>query len=634
MNRPLFSLAAAAALVSSLCAESALAIKPLTVTSTAIANSEINAPESVEIYTREEIEDAHVQNVYEFLNQHTSVITLPNYGNPVLQKIDMRGFGIGDGYQNIVIRVNGRRMNNIDMVPQLLGSIPPSAIERIEIIKSGGIVAAGDGANAGVINITTKEEGADELAFYGGSHGTHSASVNTHHTGEKASLSVLADVYQTDGPRDIDDSGSSDRQQMSNGRVDYGYAVSDALMLRAAGQFTRTHSVYGGFLTLDEYKENAYQAGATNWGATEQRYESELVSVGASYEISPAWSFDADAAREKKTSVGWTVAHTTYDSVNVAANYGGEDLLVNAGAEYNNGKRSAVVDILKKSRAGFATVQYRVGGQTFKAGYRLERVSYDNTSDFTKAHTLHGVELGYNLQLNASESLFAGYTHSYQSADIDRLFNYMTGAFTGYVEPSQAHNVSLGYNRFTPTNKFKATLFYSDLKNEIYYYADPAWIASKNTNIDKSYKYGLDLYDKWLINDAWSVTLNYNYVQAIIDEEVQNGEDYSGNDLPGVSDHNVKATLSYLACEDTVVSVTQLYRSKAYAAEDFNNNFAQRQEAYSSTNIALTHTKENYELFAKINNLFNERNGIWIKDDVIYPVDFTTTVTAGLKFKF
>ena len=44
---------------------------------------------------------------------------------------------------------------------------------------------------------------------------------------------------------------------------------------------------------------------------------------------------------------------------------------------------------------------------------------------------------------------------------------------------------------------------------------------------------------------------------------------------------------------------------------------------------------KNYpELFAKIQNLLDEDNGLWIKDDNIYPVNFERTYYAGMKVKF
>ena len=40
------------------------------------------------------------------------------------------------------------------------------------------------------------------------------------------------------------------------------------------------------------------------------------------------------------------------------------------------------------------------------------------------------------------------------------------------------------------------------------------------------------------------------------------------------------------------------------------------------------------EIFAKIENIFNKTNGLWLRDDVIYPMNFETTYYAGMKVKF
>src|SRR4030066_275659 len=75
------------------------------------------------------IEQSGAPTLYDYFAQHTSLQVLPSYGNKASPKIDMRGYGIGDGYQNIVVTLDGRRLNNIDMGPQLLGAIPLGDIE-------------------------------------------------------------------------------------------------------------------------------------------------------------------------------------------------------------------------------------------------------------------------------------------------------------------------------------------------------------------------------------------------------------------------------------------------------------------------------------------------------------------------
>lgn len=642
------------AFLSSLHAQSrdTIVLKPLDVISSAIKTDELKSTDAVEVYTSQDIQKAHVQNVYEFLNQQTSVIAMPSYGNPFTQKLDIHGYGIGDGYQNIVITLNGRKINNIDMVPQLLSSISPASISRIEIIKSSGIVVGGDGANAGVINITTKQNNDKELALYGGTYGSTDGSFYLGHSDDKISISASGEAQKNDGIRYIDKSGSKDKNKLATGTFNLTYTPIDALELRAGASFANTDVIYASYLSKDEYRSDPTQMGSTNWGSTHQTYDTHVVNLGASYFMGESLSINLDGAQEKKKSNYVTYDSKSdydYDSLKINLDYESKFASLTLGVDMFNGLRhshagawSIANDTTKDNLAGFIMGNFNFGDSSIKAGYRYEKVSYE-FSDATKSnkdkHALNGVELGYNYALDEETSLFANYAHSYQAPDIDRFFNY--GEFNGFIKPSISDSYTIGFNHITKTNKFKISAYYIDLKDEIYYYTDlsvPSWDPlnrSRNTNIDSSSKYGLDIYDRWLISEEWNLALNYNFVQATIDKEIGgNGENYAQNTLPGVSNHNAKATLSYLPNQDTTISLTQVYRSSAYAANDFANNFSQKQDAYNSTDVSATYTQEDWEIFAKINNLFNQKNGLWIEDDTIYPVNFTTTAIAGLKLKF
>lgn len=621
-------------LLSSLHAEESVILKPLSITSTAIKTDELKATEAVEIYTAKDIEKSHAQNVYDFLNQQTSIITMPANGNSFSQKIDVHGYGIGDGYQNVVITLNGRKLNNIDMNPQMLGAIAVSSIARIEIIKGSGIVLGGDGSNAAVINIITKKTNDKEVTFYGGTYGLFDASTYLGHKDKKLSVSASARTQKNGGSRDIDNKGNKDKSSLSNGNLDISYKVIEDLELRAGFSFARTDIINANSMTNDQYKNNPSQS----TGYTQQLYDTDTLTAGATYFINDNLTLKADVSNEKKKSQNLTwgsVATYDYNSLRTTLKYVSDSFEVIAGIDGSSNERdNSFYDITKKNSAGFIMGEYYLGKNSFKAGYRYEKVSYHSSGDSTKSDSLSGVELGYNYAFDKKSSVFVNYAHSFQSADVDRLFNFVTGAFTGMVEPMQVDTYTLGYNHFTKTNKFKASIYYANLKNEIYYYPGVAWVGARNTNIDKSHKYGLDLYDKYIINDEFNVVLNYNYVQAIIDEEKEGVKNYDGNKLPGVSDHNIKATLSYLPNKSITLALTQNYRSEAYAADDFENNFSQKQDAYSSTDISVTYVKKGYEIFAKVNNIFNQKNGLWIKDDVIYPTNYTTTALVGFKLKY
>ena len=394
-------------------------------------------------------------------------------------------------------------------------------------------------------------------------------------------------------------------------------------------------------------------AGASNWGPSQQKYDSNVADLGFTYELSTSWVLHADGSHEKKKSEYVTynsIAHYTYDSINAGIDFSSDLLELTFGFDGFKGERengdspySLANTTEKNSGAAYLMSQWRFGSSTLKAGARYEEVTYhynDVDKSLEQSNDLWGAELGYNYAVSKTNSAFISYAHSYQAPDIDRFFapDYSTNPasvqFNGFIDPMKADTVTVGYSYILPSNKLKFSVYYADLKDEIYYYSDPGYIHSANTNIDKSHKYGLDLYDKWIINSTWNLAFNYNYVKAVIDEEQQNGEDYAGNELPGVPNHSVKVAFSFLPDEYSNITLSQIYRSEAYAADDFNNNFTQKQDAFYSTNLSGTYARDNYEVFAKINNLFNQKNGLWVQDDTIYPVNFTTSAIVGLKLKY
>ena len=625
-------------------------LEALTVESTRLQNNELNAPDSVEIYTSKDIEKAQVQTLSEFLQKNTSVNVTPSFSNPFTPLLDMRGYGIEHGNANIVVRVNGRKINTIDNVPQLLGSIPPASIERIEISKGSGIVQNGDGANAGVINIITKQNNYKEVSLSLGSQNTSQTSLYLGHTDAFVSASLAADLYKTDGTRKINNQGNTDEKKLSNVAFNLALTPDDDLELRFGAQKNSVDAIYGSYLTLDEYNSDPSQPGATNFGASKQNYKTTLFSTGLGYSINEAIDFQADYSNEKRDSKNTyssgfvDPSRYTYENISAVLNYNENGLKLLTGFEAYLGNRDGYGgNIDKDTYAGYLLTQYRTGKHTLKAGYRFERAFYtqDSTAtDNTKAYSLHGGELAYNYEADKENSAFLSYAHSYQSANIDQLLVYVFptgGVFENFLEPMKVDTYTLGYNNINTVNKFKASLFYADLKNEFYYYTGPTGTfdpASKNTNIDESSKYGIELFDAYNINEQWSITALYNYVRAKIDKETENGEDISGNTLPGVPKHTAKATLNYYPNENTTLALVQNYRSEAFALNDSQNNFNQKQEQYLTTDISLTYAKDNYEVFAKINNLFDQSNGLWISDDAIYPVNFRLTFLSGVKLKF
>lgn len=613
---------------------------PVMVVSKKIKVSEVGAPFASEVYSKKEIQKSHSKDIYEFLNTQTSISTMPMYGNPFSQKIDMRGYGLGDGYQNTVITLNGRRLNNIDMSPQLLSAIPMESIEKIEIIKGSGSVEYGDGANAGAINIMTKEYEGANIRSYMGEHGLWFGSLSLGVKEDKFSLSGYIDDYSFDGFKAIDASGTKDESWSRNKSLHTTFTPLEALTLNLGKTFSKMNVNYPNALSLTQYQSSAYSIPAPSWGVdfSEQFYSSDVLNYGLKYAPSDKISFEAQAFDEKKVSNFVTYASkSTYDYKNYDTKllYNEGNLKTLLGFQAFDGERKGSTTLTSKENSAlYAKADYQMDKNTFSLGARHENVDYDYKKGFTHLSddsSFNAYDVGYNYKLTPKMSLFANVNHSYQAPDIDRFFNAFTDTFNGFIDPMKVDTFNVGFNYLSYPHTFKATLFYALIDNEIYYNA----ATFTNTNLKETKKSGLEISEKYTLSHNLFTTFNYTYLDTKIEEDGLGGL-YNGRSIPGVSAHNIKVSLGYNPMAPMTLLLSHTYKSKAYAIDDFDGSFG-RMEAYGVSDFSATYTYKNYEVFAKVNNLFDEKNGLFVDDGFslgVYPVNYERTFMVGFNARF
>ncbi len=609
-------------------------LEEIVVTATRIPTQDVLAPYASEIHTRHAIEQSGAATLYDYLAQHSSVQVLPSYGNQFTPKIDMRGYGIGDGYQNIVVTVDGRRMNNIDMMGQLIGAIPLADIERIEVTKGSGSVMFGDGATAGSIQIVTRAHEGGSVQASAGNFGARNATVTAGLKSGKISLSASADTTHTDGYSDADITGHKDASSNRTWRGGLEFRPVDRLKLSLDLASTRINTRYPGEITQAEF--NANPAQNSNNTYTSQIFASDAWSAKVGLDLTKNWMLTASHGVENKRSKylnGW-VSDYDYVTDDFAVQYrdGGFDLT--AGVQTFDGIRIGSTNPTRKDNIGwYAQGQYRLDKTTLSVGARAENIEYTYAPNagavLNAEHDLTAWDIGVNQRIDDRLSLFANYNRAFQSPDIDRFFNN-GGTFNGFISPAKSGTLNLGLNHVTPANRLKLTVFRADLKNEIYYNAS----TDTNTNLDQTHKYGMELQNAWRVFDALSVNLNYAYTRAIIDRENDGNGAFNGRDLPGVPKHGVILGLSYRLNDAASLNLSHTWRSATWAAEDFDNNNAQKQAAYQSTDVTWRYRQKNLEWFASVENLFEHKNGLWIRDNAIYPTKFTRNWNLGMKATF
>jgi len=612
----------------------------IVVTATRIPTPDVAAPYASEVHTRAMIEQSGATTLYDYLAGHTSVNVLPSYGNRFTPKIDMRGYGIGDGYQNIVVTLDGRRLNNIDMTPQLLGGIPLADIERIEITQGSGAVLLGDGAMAGAIHIVTRGHQGVSLAGTAGNFGSRAATATAGLKKERLSLSVSALYDHTDGYADPDITGHKDASGNRTWRGVLEGKPMDALDLGLDLGSTRIDTRYPGPLTLAEFQADPAQNSGNTYN--HQKLESDQWRLRAGLDLAPGWRLSLAHGREDKRSAYLApfpyAADYDYADDDAAVQYRGASLDLTAGWQRFDGVRIdrngfADNDTHKKNTGIYAQGQYRMGMTTLSAGARRERVDYSYVPTAGAAsqagHRLNAWDVGVNHALDARLSLFANYDRAFQAPDIDRFFIF-GGGFNGFIAPATVRTLSVGLNHVTPVNRLKLSVFRANLEDEIYY--NP--ITFTNTNLDKTHKYGLELQDTWRATETLSARLGYTWTRALIDRENDGGGAYDGKALPGVPRHGVVLGLNWRPASAWNVNLLHTWRSGAYALEDFDNDNLQRQRAYQSTDLAVAYRTGVWEWSAGVDNLLAHANGLWVRDDVIYPVNFTRNWRIGLKASF
>lgn len=637
------------AIQSSAFAAENLNLDEVTVKANRFEHKESETTYASEVHTAEQIEASGTTTLYDFLTQQTSLNVSPNIGNRATPAINLRGFGSENGYQNVVIVVDGQRLNNIDLQPALLAGIPLNNIERIEITKGAGSVIYGDGATAGTIQIHTKNKTGVTVTTSLGNVGQQNHSISAGISEQYFDLSANLAHDDYDGFSKRDTTGHKDQFDGDTQNVKLKIKPTENIRFIAEGTSSRNEIRYVNPLTQAEFRDNPRQNGGSAY--TQQSFDSDQWRIGAQFELNKNIQISAYHYQDDKfsefISATPSTANSLYKSNDISIRYQSDTLNLLAGYQDFDGERKSFSDFgfgpstdktTKINEAFYLHGEYLVDALTLSAGVRNETVRYrftPITNAFglppaaTEKNDIDAWDIGANYRFNSNLSVFTNYNQAYQAPDIDRLFGF-GGGFNGFIDPAKVKTFNLGLNHIIANNRLKVTTFYADLEDEIYLVP----VIFRNTNIDSSTKYGIEVQDYFKFNDALSASLIYNFTRAKIDRENEGGGTFNGNDLPGVPKHIVVANLNYQFFEHAQLNFNHNWRSKAYAFNDFQNNFSQRQDSYNSTNIAVNYQYKNLNFFAAINNLFEVENSIQVADDSIYPVDFVRTWRVGMRADF
>jgi iron complex outermembrane receptor protein len=618
----------------------------VTVTATRVEFKEKDAPYAVEVHSRSDISESGAVSLFDYLSKYTSLQVASAYGDSNSPFLSMRGYGLENGHQNMVISVNGQRLNSMDMTTPVLGSISLQDIERIEITKGTGSTLYGDGAMAGTVQIITKPLDGARAQAYAGNKGANGwgTQVGMHKDGVQ--LSASADGRDFAGNVDKNSKGFRDTNKASNWQVDGGWSNASNLQLKAFVNHAEIDSRYNNSMSEVQWKSNPY----INKGVSHQQY---LIDTwGTSAQIALSGDLSLGLTHQDQTKRSDYLSATDYPLIydyrsqnseaTVSGKYAGLKWVT--GVQTSEGIRTNTDGQMQKNNhAVFAQFHKSWEQLTWMLGGRDERVRYKSmmaaNGNLEKDHHLPQWETGLNFSQSESVSWFGTFAKTYQAPDVDRFFspiydadwNVVGQSFNSFIVPAQAQTLTLGFNHLTSVNKFKLALFRSNLHNEIYYDS----VNSNNTNLDKSHKEGIELQDVWTLNSKVTLRANYAYTVAKIDDANSTNPSYNGKELPGVSKNMLLWGVRWQPAGKHALNLSQTWRSETYALNDFTNSAVQRQPSYRSTDVSYQYAvSKDTQIFAAVSNLLSDNNALVTKPNAFYAVDFSRTWRVGLKTAF
>ena len=614
------------------------------------AAQEITSTSSKEIYTAKDIGQSGSFSIFDFLSQHTSINIQPQYGNKASPFIDMRGYGPEAGFQNIVINVNGERLNRIDTVPQIIGNLPLKSIERIEILRGSGSVRFGDGAMAGVINIITKNTVEHSLQTALGTQGAHSTILNTGYQGDNFNIMLNSSSEKNDGQIVADPSGDKAKSKNNFNKLSINLQPTKNLTIDLSVLNTRNNDYFSNSLTKTQLLADPSQNGTGN-EYTNNDYDTDSYSLKTSYQFNHNLGinmsyFKEDMSLYSQAYYGNSLQDYDTESFNISLPYHGEKYAFTSGIQVTDGQRKdGVGDVTKKNKAIFVEAETQLTDAILiSGGLRHEKVdfTYNGTSSLKTEESLNAYEAGINYQINNQFSIFTNISHAYLAPDVDRFFigvgyPVVDRTFNAFIDPAKSNTINVGFNYKEQHHSTLFTTYYSDLEDEIVYNPN----SSLNENIDNSEKYGLEIQHTHMLGTKTSIGINYNFIKARIGRNAQGFID--GNDMPGVPKQTLIANVNYQFMPNGFITLSHAWRERTYDMGDFTNTGDKQQPQYRSTDLSINYSLKNISnfedvaIFGSVANIFEHTNSLATSYNGVpsyYVSNFERTFLAGIKINF
>ncbi|MFH0877498.1 MAG: TonB-dependent receptor [Candidatus Omnitrophota bacterium] len=611
---------------------------------------------NVTVIEQQDIRNSNAQNIPDVLRMAGGVLIRDFTGIGRNVNADMRGFG-ETGPSNMLVLVDGRRVNAIDLSGTDWSQIALSQVERIEIVRGANSVLYGDNAASGVVNVITKKGNSKPqttLEQKGGSYGMRSTTIESLGASETSSYRVSAEYLTTNGYRE-----NNDFERRDFG-LQFGHTFDPRLTVNLiAGHHSDDYGLPG---TLKVNELNAYGRRATVKPNDKADSEDSFLNLEILNDFADAGQlethmscrlrqsnaryFSASWKNENQINMFTLTPKYTFEAkigpipnnkliCGLDLTYA-EDNILDGGLTGTNDKIC-----IKKSSIGFY-IQDQVDlldNLSFKGGYRHETAAFDfhqiTQVDLKEKSNLSDdvFSAGLNYRWSKDTSLYAEYALSFRYPLVDEFFasnTYGFGGLNSSLSAQKGRNVEAGLRRrLTKNLDLKLNYFYHFILNEIYF--DPGTFV--NGNYDRTVRQGGELQTDYRVSDALALFASYTLTDARFGRGA-----YKGKQIPAVPEHMASAGLRLQWIEPLRINLVANYVGSSYLISDQNNAYPKLDD-YVTVDLNLNYAFKNTEVFLGIHNIFDEEYSeygvisVFSSTRSFYPAP-GRNVIAGCRYKF
>lgn len=520
----------------------------------------------------------------------------------------MRGLS---GANNVLVLVDGRKLNNPSLAAPALNTVSLKDVERIEIVQGSAGVLYGDQAVGGVINIITRRAVAGEVdGSISATSGTdnledYTASVRQ---GFENGLSYNLSAQKRNADNYRDNNQNAYENVLGNLRYDFGSGF-----VFVEGQLVDDNLRLSGALSDAQVLNDRR---ASNSPDDYSNQKTDVIRGGVGVEFNESWSLLAEYSDRNEESDyynwGFTAASMRVKSftprlIGEIATVNGLSIITlgydDIHSDYESSNLYSPHNSRQQQQSYYAQVVYPViANLTLTAGARVAQVDDKNyLKTLSQDDDLQATELGFSYDLGSNWRVFGRYAESFRFANPDE--NNQVAADVIFLDAQTGESFELGSEWQTVVGTVTYSLYSMSIDDEIVY--DGSVLNNKgwngaNINLPDSERKGFMLDLNSRLSQELALRFNYTYTDA----EVVDGL-YDGKEVPFVAKNSGSAVVILSPIENLNLTLEGVYTGSRYKSNDEANTIP-RLDALVVFNTVVNYQYKAWEIGARINNITNE----------------------------